>query len=263
MSRSAELRETKNVLVSATIISIIIMAFSVTTLYLLTNDIYLDAYYTMETFLDNPNTGASFSLALDTFQGPSNNFWPIVGIVIIDNLSKMLVISFVLAAVLDILGFVNLEEMINKVKAKGLKGHVIVCGYNEIAENLITKMSKKGIKSIVIDENPNTAIALGKSKVLAITGKFTESELLEDAGIMDAAMVIFTSPSDIDNLLGAVTARKYNEKILIMSRVSSDEVRAKMHRVGVEMCVLPEYLAGIELGEGLAKALTRGARYGV
>ena len=255
--------ETQNVLIATMIISAIILIFSLTTLYVLTHDPYLDAYYTIETFFDNPNTSSSFSLAAIAFQYGIFRFCAIVGVVIIDNVSKILVISFVIAAVLNIISSANLEDVINKFKAKGIKNQVIICGYNELAGNLVQKLVKKKKNPIiVIDEDQGTAIELSKEKILAITGKFTESESLEDAGIMNASAIIFTSESDLDNVIGVVTAKKLNKNLTIMSRVSNDEVRTKMYRLGVDMCVLPEYLAGIEISDCLLDSL-KGAKYAV
>ncbi len=253
-----EKSETRNVLVSALIIGAVIIFVSIGVLYLLTNNIYLDAYYTIETFFDNPNTASSFNLATMAFGYGIYKFSLIVLIVILDNLSKILVISFVLAAVLDIIGYANLEEVLNKMKAKSMRGHVIICGYNELSANLIDRLRKKGIKFVVIENKQETTVELDKEKIVAITGKFTEKENLENAGIENASAVVFASWDDLENLLGAVTAKKIKAGIKILTRVSSDEISIKMHRLGVEMCVLPEYLAGIELGEELMRVVSRG-----
>ncbi|MGI0141328.1 MAG: potassium channel family protein [Candidatus Micrarchaeales archaeon] len=245
--------ETQNVLVSAVLIGVVIMAISFTVLWSVTHDIYTDAYYTIETFFAAPNTAASFDLAALAFGSDSYKFAAIVGVVIMDNLSNMLVISFVIAAVLDIIRYADLDEAINKFRASRMKEHVIVCGYNEVAAGVIGRLVKKKINVTVIDYKKETEEELGRKKILGITGKFTEAEDLKRAGIVNAKEIVFTSHNDIDNLVGAITAKKLNEKVRIMCRVTNDEIRSKMYRVGVDMCVLPEYLAGIELGEKLLK----------
>ena len=250
--------ETRNVLISAVIIGLVVMMFSIAVLWVLTKNLYLDAYYTIETFFAAPNTAASFDLASLAFGAGPGRFAIVVGIVILDNLSNMLVISFIIAAVLDIIKYTNLEDIINKFKASRMQGHVIVCGYNSVSAGLIGKLQKKGISLIVIDENKDSESLLNKQKVLSIIGKFIESEDLVMASIDKAREIAFVSESDIDNLIGAITAKKLNPKIKILARVSSDEVRTKMYRSGVEMCVLPEYLAGVEIGESLIKAVMGG-----
>jgi len=245
--------ETGNVLVSAMLIGAVVMAISVTVLWSVTHDIYLDAYYTIETFFAAPDTAASFDLATLAFGSDPGKFSAIVGVVILDNLSNMLVISFVIAAVLNIIRYADFEEIINRFRGSRMKGHVIVCGYNEVAAGLITKLVKKGIKVAVIDHDKATEEKLNKEGVVAITGKCTESEILKQVAIENAREIVFTASSDIDNLVGAITAKKLNDKIRIMCRVSNDEIRSKMYRVGVDMCVLPEYLSGIEIGEKLLR----------
>src|SRR5690348_11557047 len=138
--------ETRNVLVSAVLIGAIVMAFSITILWTITNNIYLDAYYTIETFFGAANTAASFDLAEFAFAADPTKFVEIVGVVILDNLSNIIVISFVIAAVLDIIKYTNLEEIINKFKAGRFRGHIILCEYNEISENLLEKLRKSKMK---------------------------------------------------------------------------------------------------------------------
>ncbi|MDE1827804.1 MAG: NAD-binding protein [Candidatus Micrarchaeota archaeon] len=245
--------ETGNVLVSAVLIGAVVMAISITVLWSVTHDIYLDAYYTIETFFAAPDTAASFDLAELAFNSDPGKFSAIVGVVILDNLSNMLVISFVIAAVLNIIRYADFEEIINRFRGSRMKGHVIVCGYNDVAAGLVARLKKKGVKVAVIDHDKATEEMLNRQGIVAITGKFTESEVLSQVSIANAREIVFTASSDIDNLVGAITAKRLNEKIRIMCRVSNDEIRSKMYRVGVDMCVLPEYLSGIEIGERLLK----------
>lgn len=247
--------ETRNVLISTVLIGAVVMAFSITILWTVTNDIYLDAYYTIETFFGAANTAASFDLADLAFAANPYKFTEIVGIVILDNLSNIIVVSFVIAAVLDIIKYTNLEEIINKFKAGRLKNHVIICEYNEMSENLIDKLVKNKVGVVVIAKNNDAEEALSRKRVPLIIGKFTEEEILKNAGILSAHDVIFASGSDIDNLVGSITAKKLSEKVKIIVRVTNDDIRNKMYRVGVDMCVLPEYLAGIEIGEKLARIM--------
>ncbi|MDE1824829.1 MAG: NAD-binding protein [Candidatus Micrarchaeota archaeon] len=247
--------ETRNVLVAAVIVGAVIMLFSVAVLWLLTNNIYLDAYYTIETFFDTPNTSASFNLATIAFQSVGWRFASLVGIVVIDNLSNLIVVSFVIAAVLDIIRYADIEDSINKFRAGWKKGHVIVCGYNEVSAALIDKLLNRKMDVVVVDGERTTALSLNKRGVITITGRFMESGILGMAGIGNAGVIVFASENDLDNLIGAITAKKLNENVRIMSRVSGDEVRNKMYRLGVDMCVLPEYLAGVELGESLVKVM--------
>ncbi|MDE1762267.1 MAG: NAD-binding protein [Candidatus Micrarchaeota archaeon] len=251
--------ETRNVLVSAVIIGGVVMLFSISVLWILTKNFYLDAYYTIETFFAAPNTAASFDLASLAFSYAPLKFVAVVSVVILDNISNMLVVSFVIAAVLDIIRYANLENFINRFRASRMNGHVIVCGYNEVAAGLINRLVEKKIRVIVVDTERETESVLNRRRILNITGKFTDSDELRLASISKAKEIVFASSSDIDNLLGAITAKKLNERIKILARVSSDEIRTKMYRVGVEMCVLPEYLAGVELGENLV-AIAKGGK---
>ncbi len=246
--------ETRNVLITSLFLGILIICVSLVSLFFLTRNFYTDAYYTIETFFDAPNTAASFDLAALAFGNASlPQFIGIVGIVILDNLSKIMVISFVIAAVLDIIRFANVEAFLNRMQVKKLNRHIIVCGYNEFAEELARKLVRRGRKVVIIDSNPETPLSVNSYKAMAIVGNFAEHKILENAGVKNASDVVFTSQNDIDNLVGAITVGKMNPKAKLYSRVTNPEVRTKMYRVGVSMCVLPEALAALDIGEAIVR----------
>ncbi len=251
--QSYEKESAANVIIAAVIVATLVIAISVLILWLITRNAYIDMYYILGVFFEAPNSAGAFDLAeLAPTLGPWG-FAAVVLIVIIDNIGRIVIISFVIAAVLDMLTYSNLENRINLMRIRRAKNHVIVCGYNNISDILMQKMKGSRIRFVVIDGNPGNMQLLGSRGVLAIEGKFTEGNTLKDANIYRAKAIVFTSNSDFDNLVGTIEAKKLSKSIKVLSRVSHEEVRTKFYRAGVDMCVLPEYLTGIELGERLAK----------
>ncbi|MGC8710359.1 MAG: potassium channel family protein [Candidatus Micrarchaeia archaeon] len=246
---------TMDILVSITIIAAIIIAFSIASLWLLTKNIYLDAYYTLETFFEAPNAASSFNLAELVMGYNIYNFAAVVGIVIIDNIGRLLIISFIIAAVLDMIAYANIERLMNIIRAKRLKGHVIICGYNPVSEKLIERLraQRKKIKFIVLDSDENNVAELHRRHIIVLNGSCTSERDLKLASVEYAKSMVMTSQDDISNLISAIEAKKVNKNIKVIARVSKEEIRTKMYRVGVDMCVLPEYLAGITIGETIAK----------
>jgi hypothetical protein len=246
---------TMNILVSITIIAAIIIAFSIAALWLLTKNIYLDAYYTLETFFEAPNAASSFDLAELAVGYNLYDFAAVVGIVIVDNIGRLLIISFIIAAVLDMVAYANIERVMNMIMAKRLKNHVIICGYNPISEKFIEKLKaqKKKISFIVLETDENKVAELHRRRIIVLNGSCMNEKDLEIASVKYAKSMVLTSQDDISNLISAIEAKKMNKSIKVITRVSKEEVRTKMYRVGVDMCVLPEYLAGIAIGEAIAK----------
>jgi hypothetical protein len=242
-----------NVIITAVIVATIIIVLSVLILWFITRNAYTDMYYILEIFFEAPNSGGAFDLAA---LAPTLGIWrfaAITLIVVIDDIGRIIVISFVIAAVLDLLTYSNLENRINLIRIGRIRNHTIVCGYNNISDALMQRMKGRKIRFVVIDDNAGNIQLLNNRGALTIEGKFTEGSILKDANIYRAKAIIFTSHSDFDNLIGTIEAKKLNKDIKVLARATQEEVRNKLYRAGVDMCVLPEYLTGIELGERLAK----------
>ena len=228
-----------------------VLFISVLILWFCTKNIYLDAYYVLETFFDVQNTSAASELALLTFG--TSSLVPVLAVVVADNLSRLLVVSFILAAVLDLLEYANVEDTINGFKARALRNHVILCGYNEMCESLMKKLKVAGIPYIVITSDKKESQALNERKTLNIFGDSSDLNVLEKAGIGRARAIVFTSKNAMENVMSALTARRSSEKVKIMSRLDNEHVRRKVYGIGVNLAVIPEQLAGLEMGEYLSK----------
>ena len=247
--------ESGNVIILATIISLIIIIFSLIALLYITHNIYLDAYYIIDAFFGAPNSGATWDLAQLSLLFPPQKLAIILSIVIIDNLGKLLIVSFVIAAVIDIVSYANLEKYISAAHASRMRDHIIICGYNTLAERLIMKLNnlKKKHEIAVIDNNEETVIELHRRRIPIVEGSFTNPKILKLASAEKAKIIVFVEQNDAKNLIGIVEAKKLNKEIKALVRSTKEENMTKMYRVGADMCVLPEYIAGISIGEFLLK----------
>ncbi len=243
-----------NVMVLTVVIVVVIIVASIIALAFLTHNLYLDSYFALEAFFDAQNTAASSALAAIAFaEGPSQ--WvPILLIVIADNLSRILIVSFIIAAVIDFLNFANVEQIINDFKARGLRNHVIICGYNDLAIRLMQRLKAQHSSYFVISERKGLESEFSEKKILGITGDFTKDDVLKDAQIDKARAIAIVSESDVDNIVSAMVARRINPKIKVLIRLADEHVRKRVYGIGADMAVIPEYLAGIEIGEFIARA---------
>ena len=245
--------EASNVMVLALAIVAVVVLISVLVLWSITKDAYLDAYFVLETLADAQNTAASTELAATAFSYASQELVPVLAVVIADNLSRILVVSFILAAVLDVLEYANFEELLSKAKVLVMRRHVIICGYDRIAETLINDLKEAGMDYVVIDRQDNKNQELNQKRITNITGDFSDQRVLRSAGISKARAVVLTSPDDVRNVVGAIAARLGNARVKILSRLGDESVRRKVYSIGVDVAVIPEQLAGIEMGDFLLK----------
>ncbi|MGA3020727.1 MAG: NAD(P)-binding protein [Candidatus Micrarchaeales archaeon] len=246
--------DTFNVMILTLGITLVVVVCSIIALWLVTKNPYLDSYFTLESFFDVQNTAASTDLAAIAFTMGTGELISILIIVIVDNLSRILILSFIMAAVIDFLNYANVEGLINDFKSRTLKNHVILCGYNEIGERLIKKFNAQKTKYIVVEPKGAEETKLNEEKILNIVGDFTEEPVLKKARIENAQAIVFISENDVDNIVGSLVARRLNPKIKIMGRIGDDSIRKRVYGIGMDMAVIPEHLAGLEMGEFMFKA---------
>ena len=176
-----------------------------------------------------------------------------LAVVVADNLSRLLVVSFILAAVLDLLEYANFEESINELKARALKNHVILCGYNGMTEALARRLKGAKMPYVVVTSDKKENQQLNDSKTLNIFGEASDPRVLEKAGIGRARAIVFASENSMENVMGALTARRSSGGVRIMSRLGDEHIRRKVYGIGVDLAVIPEQLAGLDIGEFIAK----------
>ncbi len=248
-------REGLNVIIMTVILTALIIIISVLALWYLTGNAYLGIEYTLETFFGAPNVYADIyisnlaALYSTPISGNPLDFVLITMIVIVDNLSKILVFSFVLAAVLDIISYANVDSFVNKFKAKGFRNHVILCSYNRVSEMLAERLKKEKIQTVFIEDNAEKLADMNEKGLNFIRGDYKSTTGLLSAGIDKARAVVLTSQNDLDNILGAIAARKVNSKIRIVSRAGNTEAIDKMPQLGVDICLIAEKITGAEIAD--------------
>lgn len=68
-----------------------------------------------------------------------------------------------------------------------------------------------------------------------------------DAGIENASGLIITLPSDKDNLYVTMTARMLNKNIRIISRMTDQNLEAKLKKAGADRIVSPNYIGALRM----------------
>ncbi len=212
------------------------------------HNVYAAFYSVIYVFLNAAGVDpfSKYVLAIQPF---SYNFDLLTTLVAIDGLIRIILIGFVIGVLVQMLSSLDIRSRLEHIRAKRLYGHVIVAGYSDLAENLCRSLKDKKTDFVVIDKNLETIETLLGLGYKTIRGNFTNGEDLKEARIDTADSIVFTSDNDYENLLGIVTAHFLNKKVRIVSRAIHEESVTKMHRAGASLCVVPEILAGVDIGE--------------
>ena len=235
---------------------VVVVVFALATTYfvdLITKNLYDAGYFTVSVLFDTigVNTAPAIIHYIPIF---SADFWPLFSILIMDGIIKIVAIGFLLAGIIDLITNIKLRERLSHLRMRqGQKG-IIVCGYSMLAERLCMDLSSKNMNFIVVDNSSAKIDQASSLNYRTIFGNFTSESVLSEAGISSARAIIFSTESDFENLLGIITARHANQDILIIARAKDELAVPKMHRAGASLCIVPEILAGLELGNSIKKA---------
>ena len=97
------------------------------------------------------------------------------------------------------------------------KGRYIICGYGRLGKVLKAKLDKHDIDYVIIEERLR-----GDSKMVSdgkyIRANADDKEVLIEAGIESASVLVAGTQNDIDNISIILTARKVNSDIYVIAR---------------------------------------------
>lgn len=125
-----------------------------------------------------------------------------------------------------------------------MREHAIVCGFGRVGRAIADDLQQHGIAVVIIDRDAAAhadATARGFSAVL---GDATEEDVLREAGVERARVLIAASDSDIGNTFVTLTARALNATLAIISRAGSDSVEQRLRAAGANRVVSPYRIAG-------------------
>ncbi len=229
--------------------------FTIFSIYVIGSIIHNDyaaGYYTIAALFDAVGVdessfiGASVPLY-------STAFYEIVAVSIVDGLIKILIVGFFIAAFIEVLTSIDLRSRLSGITRGGWKNHVIICGYSFLGEKVALDLQQKKVPFIIIDKNLTKVDEIKEAGFAGIHEDFTTDIALKNAAISTAKAICFLTVDDYDNLLGVITARHLNDKIKIIARASESTTITKIHDAGAQLCVVPEVLAGLELGEAVSR----------
>lgn len=243
---------TRKVFIAFLLAAALLTIFSIWIIAGITHDLYVASYYSLEALFD-VNPFAAGTTILSEVLPFSSSFYPLYVVSVLDGIAKVVIIGFLLATLTNFLRGINITSKIRNATLGRLKDHVIICGYSMLAERLCQELKGRSIPFIVIDKSPEKADLLEEMSYRVINDDFTDRKVLEEASLKSARAIVFATESDFYNLLGVVTAKHMYPDARIITRTTEEVNIGKMKRGGAQLCLVPEVVAGQELGESILK----------
>jgi monovalent cation:H+ antiporter-2, CPA2 family len=143
-----------------------------------------------------------------------------------------------------------LAELPATVDVETLSGHVVLVGYGRVGTRIAEAMSERGIPYVVAEVNRESVERLRRRGIPAVSGDASEPEVLIQAHVARASLLVVATPDTVKVRKIVEIARTLNPKIETLLRTHSDEEAALLRQ---------ENLGQVFMGEHeLALAMTRG-----
>jgi CPA2 family monovalent cation:H+ antiporter-2 len=142
-----------------------------------------------------------------------------------------------------------LAELPTHVDQRRLTGHVVVVGYGRVGKRIVEALLERGAPVVVAEENRETVEKLRARGVAAVSGDATEPEVLIQAHIARARMLVVATPDTFRARKMIEIARMLKPDVETVVRTHSDSEAELLRR---------EKAGAVYMGEHeLALAMTR------
>jgi len=128
-----------------------------------------------------------------------------------------------------------------------MKGHIIVCGQGRIGGIVAEGLKRENEQFCVVENDRNREEELHEKGYRYILGDATEEDVLEEAGVSRARILLALLPTDADNLYITITAKEINPKITVIARALEDRAEVRLKRAGANKVVSPYKTAGLRV----------------
>lgn len=125
-----------------------------------------------------------------------------------------------------------------------MRNHVIVCGYGRVGQAVADRAAGLGGTIVVIDSSPEQ---LESCPFPHVEGDATNDDVLRQAGIEHAESLITTLSADASNLFVAVSGRRLNDALRVVSRANEPGNAEKLRAMDLHTVVEPNQMAGARL----------------
>lgn len=130
-----------------------------------------------------------------------------------------------------------------------LRDHYIVCGYGRIGTQIVTEFSNRGVRCVIVEQNPEAIARLERAQRLHIVGDAASEEVLKRAGIERARCLVSAVDADERAVYITLAARALNGKLYIVARAGQPESIRRLELAGADRVISPYRMAGHRMAE--------------
>ena len=158
------------------------------------------------------------------------------------------VIFYTLTIIVQYLAEGYISNILGRSRMKGklskLKGHVILCGYGRVGQEVARALEAEGTQFIIVEQDQGVMAKAADDGYLYLEGDATHDEVLSEAGIDKAHALVAAVGGDADNIYITLSARGMNPDLVIVARANTEESESKLRRAGADRIVYPLRVGG-------------------
>jgi voltage-gated potassium channel len=136
-------------------------------------------------------------------------------------------------------------------KLEKMRNHYIIAGGGRVGEEIVKYLLKEKKDYVIIERDVSTVNKLKKEGLFVIYGDVTNEDVLKQAGIKDAKVIILAMPETEKNLLVTMIAKEINPKLEIHARADKPAFVSKLKKAGAKIVVVPEVVAAEKFIEAI------------
>jgi voltage-gated potassium channel len=120
-----------------------------------------------------------------------------------------------------------------------LNNHAIVAGFGRMGNLVTEELAAAEMPLVVIEQSADRLPELERRGVLYVHGDATEEDVLKDAGLERARVLVTTISSDAESVFITLTARQMAPGVMIVSRAEQPATLKKLRQAGANHVVVP------------------------
>lgn len=129
---------------------------------------------------------------------------------------------------------------------------IIIAGDGKVGSTLTRQLAAEGYDITIIDANPRVLETTEELyDVLSIQGNCASMDVLLQAGVMEADLLIVATSADEINLLCSLTAHGLNPNIHTIARIRNPEYKNQLAKMrdtfALSLTINPEFQAAVEI----------------
>ena len=113
-----------------------------------------------------------------------------------------------------------------------ISDHVVVIGHGRVGQHIVNVLRKLDVPLLVLDSDVERVEELAHLGIPALYGDAGNSEVLSNAGLGEARLLVVTTPDDAATGIIVAAARAEAPELHIVARAASDKSVAHLYELG-------------------------------